>query len=140
MGLAGRAIAIRQQSEDEPVGRKRNAKGIAMSDKMWGKEPFWGLGSEWDPQWLLTDHQKQLQAKLIELCATEMRVNAVESDKKLMYPRKNFMLLAKEGFLGLIVPKELGGMGENHVAAAMAVETIARYGCPSTAMCYTMHL
>ena len=69
-----------------------------------------------------------------------MRVNAVESDKKLMYPRKNFQLLAKDGFLGLIVPKELGGMGENHVAAAMAVETIARYGCPSTAMCYTMHL
>ncbi len=30
-------------------------------------------------------------------------------------------------------------MGENHVASAMAVETIARYGCPSTAMCYTMH-
>ncbi len=111
-----------------------------MSDKLWGKEPFWGLGFEWDPQWILTDHQKKLQAKLIELCATDMRVNAVESDKKLMYPRKNFQLLAKHGFLGLIVPKELGGMGENHVAAAMAVETVARYGCPSTAMCYTMHL
>src|SRR3990172_4046668 len=39
-----------------------------------------------------------------------------------------------------LVPRSLGGMGENHVAAAMAVETIARYGCPSTAMCYTMHL
>ena len=25
-----------------------------MSDvKMWGKEPFWGLGFEFDPQWLL---------------------------------------------------------------------------------------
>ena len=31
-------------------------------------------------------------------------------------------------------------MGENHVCAAMVVETIARYGCASTAMCYTMHL
>jgi alkylation response protein AidB-like acyl-CoA dehydrogenase len=111
-----------------------------MPEKLWGKEPFWGLGFEWDPQWLLTDKQKKLQATLIDLCANEMRSNAVESDKKLMYPRKNFQLLAKEGFLGLIVPKELGGMGENHVAAAMAVETIARYGCPSTAMCYTMHL
>ncbi len=48
--------------------------------------------------------------------------------------------MAELGLLGLLVPKELGGMGENHVAAAMAVETIARYGCPSTAMCYTMHL
>jgi alkylation response protein AidB-like acyl-CoA dehydrogenase len=31
-------------------------------------------------------------------------------------------------------------MGESHTAAAMVVETIARYGCASTAMCYTMHL
>jgi Acyl-CoA dehydrogenase, N-terminal domain len=112
-----------------------------MSDiKMWGKDPFWGLGYEFDPQWLLTDEQKKLQKTLIDLCQSTMRENAVESDKKLLYPRKNFQTLAKHGFLGLIVPKELGGMGQNHVAAAMAVEIIARYGCPSTAMCYTMHL
>jgi alkylation response protein AidB-like acyl-CoA dehydrogenase len=110
-----------------------------MSQKMWGTEEFWGLGYEWDPQWILNDRQKELQKTLIELCAKEMRANAVESDKKLLYPRKNFQLLAKHGFLGLLVPKELGGMGENHVTAAMVVETIARYGCPSTAMCYTMH-
>jgi alkylation response protein AidB-like acyl-CoA dehydrogenase len=111
-----------------------------MSQKKWGQEEFWGLGFEWDPQWILNDRQKKLQETLISLCEKEMRANAVESDKKLLYPRKNFQLLAKHGFLGLIVPKELGGMGENHVSAAMAVETIARYGCPSTAMCYTMHL
>ena len=108
--------------------------------KKWGEEDFWGLGFEWDPQWLLTDKQKELQAKLIELSRTTLRDNAVESDKKLLFPRKNFEALAKLGLLGLIVPKELGGMGENHVAAAMVVETIARYGCASTAMCYTMHL
>jgi alkylation response protein AidB-like acyl-CoA dehydrogenase len=111
-----------------------------MSQKKWGKDEFWGLGFEWDPQWVLSDHQKKLQETLISLCEQEMRANAVESDKKLLYPRKNFQLLAKHGFLGLLVPKSLGGMGENHVSAAMAVETIARYGCPSTAMCYTMHL
>jgi len=108
--------------------------------KKWGDEDFWGLGYEWDPQWVLTDKQKELQTKLIELARTTLRDNAVESDKKLLFPRKNFEALAKLGLLGLIVPKELGGMGENHVCAAMVVETIARYGCPSTAMCYTMHL
>ena len=108
--------------------------------KKWGDEDFWGLGSEWDPQWLLTDQQRELQAKLIDLCRTTLRDNAVESDKKLLFPRKNFEALAKLGLLGLIVPKELGGMGENHVCAAMVVETIARYGCASTAMCYTMHI
>jgi alkylation response protein AidB-like acyl-CoA dehydrogenase len=108
--------------------------------KKWGEEEFWGLGYEYDPQWLLSDRQKELQTKLIELARTTLRENAVESDKKLLFPRKNFEALAKLGLLGLLVPKELGGMGENHTAAAMAVETIARYGCPSTAMCYTMHL
>src|ERR1051326_7861621 len=108
--------------------------------KKWGEEEFWGLGFEWDPQWVLTDQQKELQRKLIEVSRTTLRDNALESDKKLLFPRKNFEALAKLGLLGLIAPKELGGMGENHVCAAMAVETIARYGCASTAMCYTMHL
>jgi alkylation response protein AidB-like acyl-CoA dehydrogenase len=108
--------------------------------KKWGAEDFWGLGFEFDPQWLLTDEQKALQAKLIDLASTTLRDNAVESDKKLLFPRKNFEALAKLGLLGLMVPKELGGLGQNHVCAAMVVETIARYGCPSTAMCYTMHL
>lgn len=112
-----------------------------MSDvKKWGSEEFWGVGFEYDPQWLLSDAQKELQAKLIDLARTTLRDNAVESDKKLLFPRKNFEALSKLGLLGLIVPKELGGLGENHVAAAMVVETIARYGCASTAMCYTMHI
>src|SRR5690242_4664284 len=111
-----------------------------MSDtKKWGSDDFWGLGYEFDPQWLLTPAQKELQSKLIELSRTTLRENAVESDKKLVFPRKNFEALAKLGLLSLLVPKELGGLGENHTAAAMVVETIARYGCASTAMCYTMH-
>ena len=31
-------------------------------------------------------------------------------------------------------------MGENHVAFCMTCETLARYGCASTAMCYVMHI
>jgi alkylation response protein AidB-like acyl-CoA dehydrogenase len=108
--------------------------------KLWGGEPFWGLGFEFDPQLILTPRQRELQDRLIALCHESMRGNAIESDRQLLYPRRNFEALARHGFLGLIVPEALGGMGEGHVAAAMAVETIARYGCPSTAMCYTMHL
>ena len=108
--------------------------------KMWGDRPFSGLGFEWDPQWLLSPAQKALQTELIALCETTLRANAIESDKSFVYPRKNFEALAKLGLLSLLVPKALGGRGENHMCAAMVVETIARYGCPSTAMCYTMHL
>ena len=111
-----------------------------MADKTWGGEPFWGLGYEWDPDWFLTERQQQLRAQLIDLCEGEMRANAKRSDDELLYPRRNFEILAENGFLGLTVPEEYGGLGENHVAFTMVCETLARYGCASTAMCYVMHV
>src|ERR671922_2223943 len=114
-------------------------RGEAMADKAWGGEPFWGLGYDWDPDWVLTERQKELREKLIELCEQEMRANAKRSDDELLFPRRNFEILAENGFLSLIVPEEYGGLGENHVAFCMTCETLARYGCASTAMCYVMH-
>src|SRR6267378_2181752 len=114
---------------------------MTMSDeKMWGSEEFWGLGYEWDPDWVLTDRQQELRAQLIALCEQELRANAKRSDDELLYPRRNLELLGEHGFLGLTVPEEHGGLGENHVAYAMVCETIARYGCASTAMCFVMHI
>lgn len=107
---------------------------------MWGSEPYWGLGYDWDPDWLLTDRQKELRATLIELCQQEMRDNAKRSDDELKFPRRNLELLGEHGFLALTVPEEYGGLGQNHVAYSMVCETIARYGCASTAMCYVMHI
>ena len=57
-----------------------------MSEKMWGAEPFWGLGYDWDPDWVLTDRQQELRATLIDLCEQEMRANAKRSDDELLYP------------------------------------------------------
>jgi len=107
---------------------------------MWGSEPYWGLGYEWDPEWVLTDRQKELRDKLIELCEKEMRANAKRSDDEIEFPRRNLELLGEHGFLALTVPEEYGGLGENHIAYSMTCETIARYGCASTAMCYVMHI
>ena len=59
-----------------------------MADKMWGGEPFWGLGYEWDPEWVLTDRQRGLRDTLIELCEKEMRANAKISDDELKFPRR----------------------------------------------------
>ena len=111
-----------------------------MAEKTWGGEPFWGLGYEWDPEWVLTDRQKELRDLLIELCEKEMRANAKISDDELKFPRRNLELLGEHGFLALTVPTEYGGLGQDHVAFVMTCETIARYGCASTAMCYVMHM
>jgi len=107
--------------------------------KMWGDEPYFGLDQEFDPDWFLTDAQKSLRAELIELCRTVLRPNAIECDRNNTYPRANIEALAKLRLLGLVVPKQYGGRGENNVGAVMIAETIARYGCPSTALIYMMH-
>jgi len=107
---------------------------------MWGEQPFWGLGYEWDPDWLLTPRDRKLRSTLIDLCAQEMRANAERSDDELRFPRRNLELLGEHGFLGLTVPEEFGGLGGSHRTFAMACETIARYGCASTAMCFVMHV
>src|SRR4030081_1136761 len=111
-----------------------------MSEKTWGGEAFWGLGYEWDPEWVLTDRQRELRDQLIELCEKEMRTNAKVSDDELKFPLRNLELLGEHGFLALTVPTQYGGLGEDHVAFAMTCETIARYGSASTKMYYVMHI
>lgn len=48
-----------------------------MQMKKWGKTEFWGLGSEYDPDWILTEPQKKLRDDIKELCRTKIRPNAV---------------------------------------------------------------
>jgi hypothetical protein len=74
-----------------------------MGEKKWGDEEFWGIGEEWDPDWLLTERQRELRDKLIGLCESELRQNAKRSDDELLYPRRNFEILAENGFLGNVM-------------------------------------
>lgn len=108
--------------------------------KMWGTEAYFGLDDEFDPQWFLTEEQKDLQRRLIKVCHDVLRPNAIEADRDNTYPRKNIEALAELGLLGIIAPKKYGCRGENTVGTLMVAETIARYGCPSTALIYMMHM
>lgn len=51
--------------------------------KKWGRGEFWGLSSDYDPDWVLTESQKKLRADLIELCRTKIRPHAVSIVKGL---------------------------------------------------------
>ena len=55
---------------------------FSSEPKMWGKSPFWGVSEEYDPDWLLTDEQKELRNNLIELCRTKIRPHAVSTNRK----------------------------------------------------------
>lgn len=108
--------------------------------RTWDNQPFWGVGAEWDPDWLLSPRQRRLRDTLVELCEQEIRGNAERVDDELRFPRRNLELLGEHGYLALTVSEEYGGLGGDHTAFAVACETIARYGCASTAMCYVMHV
>ena len=80
-----------------------------MAEKMWGDEEFWGLGYDWDPDWVLTEKQIELRTKLIGLCENEMRANAKRSDDELLYPNRNFEILGENGFLDCPLRLRLDG-------------------------------
>ncbi len=97
-----------------------------------------GLDPMFNPDWFLTDEQRALREQLIEICEKEIRPRADHNDRTLTFPRESLEALGP--FLGVTLPKEWGGLGQNHAMLVATTETIARYGDASAAMCYTMHV
>lgn len=63
--------------------------------------------------------------------------SAVDSDAR--FPEESIQALADNGFFGLLLPAESGGLGQSPSAFAAVVEELAQ-GCSSTAMIYVMHV
>jgi alkylation response protein AidB-like acyl-CoA dehydrogenase len=112
----------------------------APDTKMWGDEPYYGLGYDFDPRWFLTDEDRRLEAQIIEACERVIRPLAIECDRTGAYPWASVEELARLRLLAMIAPTEYGCRGASHVQVLMATEAIARYGCPSTAVIFMMHL
>jgi alkylation response protein AidB-like acyl-CoA dehydrogenase len=60
-------------------------------------------------------------------------------DSDMQYPRNAMDALRDTGLLGLTIPKEHGGLGQNISVACEVIEELAK-ACGSTAMVYLMHL
>src|SRR3954453_6346797 len=83
------------------------------------------------------DHQG-LRAQVRRIVDGVIRPRAEEIDRTGKFPRQNLEALARSGWNGVLAPKELGGLGLDHVAFANAAEEIGT-ACPSTALVYVMH-
>ncbi|TLD95729.1 acyl-CoA dehydrogenase [Helicobacter jaachi] len=59
-------------------------------------------------------------------------------DKEGRFPKEAYSELKKQGFMGLLVPKEYGGYGGNALQHAQVCYNLARF-CTSSALCYMMH-
>lgn len=61
-----------------------------------------------------------------------------KTDNEGLFPKDSISAFGKNGILGLISAKDLGGQGLGLAEAARVIETVAE-ACPSTAMILTMH-
>jgi alkylation response protein AidB-like acyl-CoA dehydrogenase len=87
----------------------------------------------------MAQHDYQaLRAEVRRIVEEVIRPRAEEIDRTGDFPRGNLNALARAGWNGVLAPKELGGLGLDHVAFAAAAEEIGT-ACASTALVYVMH-
>jgi alkylation response protein AidB-like acyl-CoA dehydrogenase len=122
-------------------GGLRQDPGVATPEtKRWGDDAYFGLGHDFDPSWFLTPEDRALEAEIIEACERVIRPLAIECDRSGDYPRASVDELGRLRLLAMVAPAEYGCRAASHTSVLMATEAIARYGCPSTAVIFMMHL
>jgi alkylation response protein AidB-like acyl-CoA dehydrogenase len=87
----------------------------------------------------LTREQQEWKERAADIAARELAPRAELTDRTATYPLESLAALRREGLWGLRVSKEHGGLEADLVTTCLVVEELAKK-CPSTAMCYKMHL
>ncbi|HZO28745.1 MAG TPA: acyl-CoA dehydrogenase family protein [Chloroflexota bacterium] len=87
----------------------------------------------------LTAAQIEWKDRVTEITAREIGPLAAETDRTGQYPQRSLDALKQAGLWGLRASPEDGGLGADLVTTCLVVEEVAKK-CPSTAMCYKMHL
>jgi alkylation response protein AidB-like acyl-CoA dehydrogenase len=85
----------------------------------------------------LSDEHRRLQERCLALAA-DFATRSAAHDRDASHPLENYARLRQEGFLGLSLPRELGGQGVGFLGHTIAFEALGR-GCPSTALAFNMH-
>jgi alkylation response protein AidB-like acyl-CoA dehydrogenase len=86
----------------------------------------------------LTPRQREI-VDLAGRLAEEFAERAVEHDRDGTFPFENYERMREEGYLGLTVPEDLGGMGAGLYELILAQERLAA-GDASTALAVNMHV
>ncbi|HEV8361115.1 MAG TPA: acyl-CoA dehydrogenase [Candidatus Thermoplasmatota archaeon] len=81
----------------------------------------------------LTEEQQLVQKMARDFAAQEVAPIAAEIDREGRFPDETVKRMAELGFLGMMVPAELGGAGMDTVSYVLALEEIARH-CAATAV------
>ena len=74
----------------------------------------------------LTQDQIQIRDAVRELCTREFAGEAARWDRETLVPRAAVARLAEQGFLGMAIPEEWGGVGYDARTITVVLEEIAR--------------
>jgi alkylation response protein AidB-like acyl-CoA dehydrogenase len=87
----------------------------------------------------LTKQQQEWKERTADIAARELAPQAEMTDREGRYPQECLDALKREGLWGLRVSKNHGGLGEDMLTTCLVIEELSKK-CPSTSMCYKMHL
>ncbi|WP_374523452.1 3-sulfinopropanoyl-CoA desulfinase [Hydrogenophaga sp.] len=74
----------------------------------------------------ITPAQQALQARARELAQGHFAATAAQTDLTEQYPWDNIAMLREAGFMGMTLPKHLGGQGLSYLDAVIVVEEMAK--------------
>ena len=74
---------------------------------------------------LLTEDQRMIRDSARAFAQERLQPKASARDRDKAFPRDEMAALGALGFLGMLVPESLGGVGADHVSYVMAVEEIS---------------
>ena len=74
----------------------------------------------------LDDQQQMIQKMAREFAEKEIKPVASKFDEEASFPAELVKQLGELGFMGMMVPEELGGAGLDCVSYAIAIEEISR--------------
>ena len=87
----------------------------------------------------LTSDQQEWKERTAEIAERDIGPRAAEYDRNKEFPRESLNALRDAGLWSMRVPQKYGGLGLDLVTTCLIVEEVSKK-CPSTAMCYKMHL
>jgi isovaleryl-CoA dehydrogenase len=87
----------------------------------------------------LTSEQQEWAARAADIAQRELAPRAAETDRTGTFPSEGLEALKREGFWGLRVSREHGGLEESLLTTVLVTEALAKR-CASTSLCYKMHL
>jgi alkylation response protein AidB-like acyl-CoA dehydrogenase len=87
---------------------------------------------------LISAEHQRFRSELREFALNVIEPRAAQVDRTGKFIAENVAEMAKRGYLGIIWPKELGGMGLDYLSYAIAVEEVSRV-CASTGLTLAAH-